>query len=88
VRENHNEEAKKIYDMLKDNNIRVELADSDESLGKRINHAKSQKVPYVIVLGDKEVESKMLTIEGRESKNEMSALDFLSKLKEEIQNKK
>jgi len=88
VRENHNEEAKKIYDMLKENNIRVELADSDESLGKRINHAKSQKVPYVIVLGDKEVESKMLTIEGRESKNEMSALDFLSKLKEEIQNKK
>ncbi len=88
VRENHNEEAKKIYDMLKDNNIRVELADSDESLGKRINHAKSQKVPYVIVLGDKEVESKMLTIEGRESKTEMTALDFLAKLKEEIQNKK
>ncbi|MDQ5954345.1 MAG: threonyl-tRNA synthetase [Patescibacteria group bacterium] len=88
VRENHSEEAKKIYDMLKENNIRVELADSDESLGKRINHAKSQKVPYVIVLGDKEVESKMLTIEGRESKTEMNALDFLAKLKEEIQNKK
>ncbi|MBP9714900.1 MAG: threonine--tRNA ligase [Candidatus Pacebacteria bacterium] len=88
VRENHNEEAKKIYDMLKENNIRVELADSDESLGKRINHAKSQKVPYVIVLGDKEVESKILTIEGRESKTEMNALDFISKLKEEIIEKK
>jgi threonyl-tRNA synthetase len=88
VRENHNEEAKKIYEMLKENNIRVELRDSDESLGKRINHAKAEKVPYVIVLGDKEVESKMLTIEGRESKVEMSAEDFLTKLKEEIQNKK
>ena len=88
VRENHNDEAKKVYDMLKENNIRVELADSDESLGKRINHAKAEKVPYVIVLGDKEVESKMLTIEGRESKTEMTAQDFLSKLKEEIQNKK
>ena len=88
VRENHNEEAKKIYDMLKENNIRVELEDGDESLGKRINHAKAMKVPFVIVLGDKEVESKMLTIEGRESKVEMTALDFLAKLKEEIQNKR
>ncbi len=88
VRENHNKEAKKIYEMLRENNIRIELADSDESLGKRINHAKSQKVPYVIVLGDKEVESGMLTIEGRESKAEMTAEDFLNKLKEEIQTRK
>lgn len=88
VRENHNDEAKKIYDMLKENNIRVELADGDESLGKRINHAKAEKIPYVIVLGDKEVESKILTIEGRESKTEIRAEDFLSKLKEEIEEKK
>ncbi|OGI63751.1 threonine--tRNA ligase [Candidatus Nomurabacteria bacterium RIFCSPLOWO2_01_FULL_41_21] len=88
VRENHIEEAQKVYNTLKENDIRVELEDGDESLGKRINHAKAQKIPYVVVLGDKEVSSGTLTIEGRESKTEMSAEDFLAKLKEEIKEKK
>jgi len=87
VRENHNEKAKEICEALKNEGIRVELEDDNNSLGKRINHAKAQKVPYVIVLGDKEVESGNLTIESRTDKQEITLENFILKLKEEIKNK-
>ncbi len=87
VRENHNNKAKEIYEALKSEDIRVELEDDNNSLGKRINHAKAQKIPYVIVLGDKELESGNLTIESRTDKKEMTLEDFVAKLKEEVENK-
>ena len=91
VRENHDEEAKKIADTLKKENIRVEILSSDKnSLGKRIHEAKGMKTPYVIVLGDKEVTSGKLTIENRDgTKTENISLEeFLEKLKKEIEEKK
>lgn len=87
VRENHFDKAKEIYEALKKEDIRVELEDDNNSLGKRINHAKAQKVPYVIVLGDKELESGNLTIESRTDKQEITLENFILKLKEEIKNK-
>jgi len=87
VRENHNEKAREIYEALKREDIRVELEDDNNSLGKRINHAKAQKVPYVIVLGDKELESGNLTVESRTDKQEITLENFILKLKEEIKNK-
>ncbi len=88
VRENHNEKAKEIYAILISKNIRVEMKDQDDSLGKRINSAKAQKTPYVIVLGDKEVTSGMLTIEKRGgAKEEINTEDFIKKIEEEIKNK-
>ena len=91
VRENHEEEAKKISDILKNSGIRVETYSADRnSLGKRIHEAKGMKTPYVIVLGDKEVESGKLTIENRDgTKTEnISTEEFLEKLKKEIEEKK
>ena len=91
VRENHEEETKKISDILKNSGIRVETYSADRnSLGKRIHEAKGMKTPYVIVLGDKEVESGKLTIENRDgTKTEnISTEEFLEKLKKEIAEKK
>jgi len=90
VRENHEEKAKEIYDMLKKELIRVEVLGSDDSLGKRIHAAKDMKTPYVIVLGDKEVSFGKLTIENRDgTKTEgITAEEFLAKLKKEIEEKK
>ena len=59
-----------IFKTLKDTDIRVELDDSNESLGKRIRNAKMQKIPYVIVIGDKERDAKVITVEGRTEKLE------------------
>ena len=89
VRENHQELAKQIRDILKEKDIRVELFEENDSLGKRINHAKANKIPYVIVLGDKEQTAGILTIEKRDgSKIEgISKEDFLNQILEKINSK-
>lgn len=81
--------ADEVYKALKLADIRVELDATNESLGKRIRNAKTDKVPYVIVLGDKEVESKNLTVEKRDgSKIEnISVEDFAKQIVEEIKNR-
>jgi threonyl-tRNA synthetase len=84
VRENHEESARGIAEKLKAKFIRVKLLDGNDSLGKRINHAKAEKVPYVIVLGDKEIESGILTVENRVGKEEIKLEDFVTKLEQEI----
>ncbi len=84
VRENHDEEALKLADSLKAENLRVEIYQSaSDSLGKRIHKAKDMLIPYVIVLGDKEVSSQKLTIEKRDGTKieNISALEFIESLK-------
>ena len=75
--------------MLKEKDIRVEVLDENDSLGKRINHAKAGKVPYVIVLGDKEMTAGVLTIEKRDSTKieNISAENFLKEVLEKISSK-
>lgn len=89
VRENHVEAANEIFKMFQEKDIRVEILDENDSLGKRINHAKAGKVPYVIVLGDKEKEAGVLTIEKRDgTKIEgISVQDFLTQTLEKISTK-
>jgi threonyl-tRNA synthetase len=73
---------------LKEKNIRVELDDRNESLGKRIRASKEMKTPYVIVIGDKEKDSGNLTVETRGEKIEnISVEDFVNKVAEEIKNR-
>jgi threonyl-tRNA synthetase len=90
VRTTHNEYAKKVFDLLKENNIRATLDDEDENLGGKVRDAKNQKLPYWIVIGDKEIESNTITLESRDKGNlgQMSVEELVSKLTEEIKNKK
>jgi threonyl-tRNA synthetase len=85
-KEHHGEYADDIFKTLKDANIRVIMLD-DDSLGKRVRTAKMQKIPYQIIIGDKEKDSKTLTIEGRNDlKIEgMSLNELLMKLEKEIE---
>lgn len=90
VRTNHNEYAKRVFDLLKENNIRAILDDADANLGGKVRDAKNQKMPYWIVIGDKEIEADKVTLESRDNGNlgQMSTEELVSKLKEEIQDKK
>jgi threonyl-tRNA synthetase len=90
VRENHNAYAKEIFEALKANDIRAELDDSDENLGKKVRVAKNEKIPYWIVLGDKEVEAGKVTLESRDAGNlgQIGKVELLEKLLGEIKNKK
>ncbi|MDD2767002.1 MAG: His/Gly/Thr/Pro-type tRNA ligase C-terminal domain-containing protein, partial [Candidatus Moranbacteria bacterium] len=65
IGESHQSYAKTVTDALKEKNIRVELDLDNESLGKRVRNAKMQKIPYLIIIGDKEVEANTLTLEHR-----------------------
>ncbi|MBI2673704.1 MAG: threonine--tRNA ligase [Candidatus Zambryskibacteria bacterium] len=66
IGEAHFEYAKEIFEKLKAKNIRAELDESNESLGKKIRNAKTEKVPYILVIGNKEVSENKVTIEKRE----------------------
>ena len=85
VRENHIEVTSKIVSTLKEAGIRIDHISGDESLGKRIHAAKKFNTPYIIIVGDKETQSGILTIEKRDgSKVEMSLEDFLAHIQKEI----
>ena len=76
--------ATEVMDKLKAAGIRVELDVSDNTLGKKIRNAKEEKVPYLIVIGDKELADKKISVDEKS----VAIEDFIEKLKEEIKNKK
>ncbi len=89
IGEMHEEYAKDVAQTLKDAGVRVELW-TDDGLGKRIRKAKVEKVPYQIVIGDKEKDAGTVTVEGRNDlKLEAIKLeDFVGRITEEIKNRK
>lgn len=82
--------AKEVAKKLKNENIRVELDASAESLGKKIRAYKTEKVPYALVIGDKEMAEGKVTLESRDNGNlgALSVDELVSKLKQEIIEKK
>ena len=90
VRTNHDDYAKKIFDLLKENNIRAELDNEDSNLGGKVRDAKNQKIPYWIVVGDKEIEADKVNLESRDNGQlgQISKEELISKLLEEIKSKK
>jgi len=90
VSEKFNEYGNKILEELKKNDIRVEIDDSDESLGKRIRNTEKQKVPYILVVGEKEEGSKSVAVRSRDTKeqNVSKIEEFIEKVLKEIKEKK
>ena len=90
VRENHNAYAEEVFEKLKTLNIRAQIDAEDENLGSKVRDAKTNKIPYWIVIGDKEIESGNLTLESRDNGN-LGAFptdEVLSKLQTEIAERK
>src|SRR3989344_3727504 len=84
VSEKHAAYAQEIIEQFRAADIRVGLS-ADDSLGKRIRGAKLEKVPYVLVVGDAEVDAKTATLEGRAGKiGALPIADIIHRLKEEI----
>ncbi len=81
----HKDFARGVLEQLKNADIRAEIDESNETLGKKIREAKTQKIPYVLVMGDKEMTDNTATLEGREGKvGTFSVPEIISKLKQEI----
>ncbi len=90
IGEGHFLYATEVMDKLKEAGIRVELDVSDETLGKKIRNGKSEKIPYLLVIGDKEVADKKVTVESRDAGQlgQMSSEELVEKLKTEIKERK
>ncbi|MCK9378811.1 MAG: threonine--tRNA ligase [Candidatus Moranbacteria bacterium] len=90
ISEKFEDYAKEVEQKLLENNIRVEMSFESESLGKRIAEAEKQKIPYMLVVGEKECEAKTVAIRKRgEKKQEVLPLEeFAEKIKKEIEGKK
>ena len=88
--EHQGEYAEEITEILKENNIRVELDNRNEKLGYRLREAQTKKIPYTLILGDKEKESKTISYRkySQTDTNTMKIDEFISFLKKEIINKK
>lgn len=90
IGEKHLAYAESVMAELSKAGIRTELDRSDESLGKKVRGAKTEKVPYFIVVGDQEVAANTLGVEHRtEGKiGVLSLPDFLARINEEVNQKK
>ncbi len=95
IGETHFLYSTEIFDKLKAEDIRVELDVSDETLGKKIRNAKTEKIPYMLVIGDKEVSENKVTLESRSDDSpaqagklgQISVEKLISKLKQEIKDR-
>lgn len=89
ISEKHLDYAKKVKDALEKENIRIELKEENETLGKKIREAEMQKIPYLLIMGDKEIqaESVGVRVRGKGDLGQMQLEIFLEKIKEEIKNK-
>jgi threonyl-tRNA synthetase len=73
----HNEYAAHIHAELKAIGIRVSLDNDNDSMGKKIRNAKKDRLPYFVVVGDKEVAEKSVTLESRNGESQQISLNSL-----------
>jgi threonyl-tRNA synthetase len=85
VRENHNRYAEDIAKKLRLTGFRVDCDTNEGNMGGKIRDGKRNKVPYMIVVGDKDIEAKKVTVESRDKGNlgQMDMEDFIKKVSEE-----
>lgn len=86
VADRHLTFAEKLKEELFIANIRVELDSRQESIGKKVHDNQALKIPYVITVGDREIESKQLAVRTRDGKVEnYKKEDFIKKVLKEIE---
>ncbi len=86
----HYDYARQLQDELKSQGVRVEIDDRNEKMGYKIREAQMQKIPYQIVVGDKEVENNEVNVRkyGSEDQESLEKDEFIWNLVDEIRLKK
>ena len=86
----HLDYSNEIYQLLLDNDIRVQLDSRDEKLSYRMREAQTKKIPYTIILGDKERDENLISyrLHGSNETNSMNKDEFIKYLKGQINDKK
>ncbi|MFT5831880.1 MAG: threonyl-tRNA synthetase [Candidatus Paceibacteria bacterium] len=81
----HNEYAQEVHAKLMEANFRSEIDTSSDSMGKKVRNAKKDRLPYFLIIGDKDIEANTVTVESRDTgeSEAMSIEDLLAKLTDE-----
>ncbi len=89
ISEKHNEYAQMILQSLKNSDIRAEIDDRNKSMQAKIRDAEKLKIPYLVIIGDKEVETETVSVRSRSNKQIglMKKQEFIDYLLEEIRTK-
>jgi threonyl-tRNA synthetase len=90
VGKDHFKYSQKLAEDFRTNNFRVEVDDLNETVGYKIRKAEKQKVPYMLVIGDKETKGKILNVRHRDEKEvkRMTVRKFIERIRKEIQERK
>lgn len=90
ISDKFNDYAYELEKLFKENNLRVEVDDRTEKIGYKIREAQLQKIPFMLIVGEKEVEGKTVSVRKRDEGDlgQMNIEDFVKKIKEEVENKK
>ncbi len=89
ISENFMEYADAVYDKLKKKGFRVEVDERSEKIGYKIREAQLEKIPYMLIVGEKEMTEGAVSVRSRKEgdKGMMSIDEFVSMLSEEVENK-
>ena len=90
ISQKFNKYAEEVKKQLREEKIRIELNDSDETLGKKIREGQLQKIPYLLIVGEKEEKAQSVAVRDRE-KGDLGLVkidQFIEKIKKEIEEKK
>jgi threonyl-tRNA synthetase len=82
----HADYAREVLELLQSKGLRAELDIRDEKIGYKIREAQMQKIPYMLVVGDKEVEEKAVNVRkyGEQNSETVQLSEFVSKLESEV----
>jgi threonyl-tRNA synthetase len=85
ITSDHIKRASEIYEGLQERGFRVELDDRNEKLGYKMREAEVQKIPYIVVIGNREIEERTLSVRkgGGRDQGAYSFDSFASMLEEE-----
>ena len=90
IADRHLDYAYEVKKLLEEQGLRVEIDDRNEKIGYKIREARLQKVPYMLVIGDNEVENRTLSVRERGENGDLGAMsieEFISRAVEEDRNK-
>ena len=87
ITDRQHEYAKELAQKMMDEDIRVEVDDRNEKIGYKIREAQMQKVPYMLVIGDKEIENGSVGVRSRKDGDvgQMNQDEFIEKVKHEVE---
>lgn len=89
ISNNYLEYCMQLMNSIKEKEIRVDLDDRDETLSKKIREAEKEWIPYIVVIGEKEVNDNILNVRIRrdKSRKEMHLEELIENIKDEVKNK-